>query len=115
MVFKTTLRGTAQRLKNTKRVPVACDCWFTSTGRTIPKLFCYEDEYGVRHTVDEIQVIKSERRKVSGSSIMVYDCEVMLHEHQCPMQLYYCLTEGTWGEPNCFPRVRKQRFVRRRK
>ena len=96
MVFKTALRTTAQRLKNSRRVQVACECWFTSTGRTIPKLFCYEDEYGVRHTMDKIQVIKSEKRSVSGNSIMVFDCEVMIHDHQSPMQLYYYITEGTW-------------------
>ena len=39
---------------------VAADCWFTSTGKMIPRMIKYEDADGVRHLLKEIEVIKSD-------------------------------------------------------
>ena len=48
---------------------VAADCWFTSTGKMIPRMIKYEDADGVRHLLKEIEVIKSDIDKKWSSRL----------------------------------------------
>ena len=41
---------------------IACECWFTSKGRTIPKLIKLMDEEGSLHIVRDIQLLTAEEK-----------------------------------------------------
>ena len=41
---------------------IACECWFTSKGKTIPKIIKVMDEEGMLHTIREIQLLTSEEK-----------------------------------------------------
>ena len=42
---------------------IACECWFTSKGKTIPKIIKVMDEEGMLHTIREIQLLTSEEKE----------------------------------------------------
>ena len=95
MVFKMKIKETQQNIK-CRRVLVACGCWFTSSGRTIPKTIKYEDEDGMIHTIQNIHVLNSEKRRTAGISAMVYDCLMEIEGQEYPLQLYHFQEEGKW-------------------
>ncbi len=53
---------------------VAVMCWFTSSGKAIPKLIKYEDENGVRHTVNHIEIISYDKKFYAGIDALKYKC-----------------------------------------
>ncbi len=83
-----TIRGHYQK--------VAVGCWFTATGRSIPQKLKYEDEDGVRHVVDNIQVIKSDQKHYAGILAQRYDCSAIIHGINREFTLLYHPGENTW-------------------
>lgn len=75
---------------------VAVGCWFTSTGRGIPKLVKYEDEAGFRHTLDHIQVIRTEQKYYGGILSRKYVCSAVVGERKQDFILLYYPVENTW-------------------
>ena len=42
------------------QTPIACGVWFTSTGRTIPKMIRFSDEEGIVHTLTLFHIVWEE-------------------------------------------------------
>lgn len=75
---------------------VAVGCWFTSTGRAIPQKLKYEDEDGVRHVVNNIHVLKQDKKHYAGILIQRYDCCAVIHGIEREFSLLYHPGENTW-------------------
>ena len=75
---------------------VAVGCWFTSTGRSIPQKLMYEDEEGVRHVLDHIQVMKTDQKYYAGILAQKYDCSAIIHGMNREFTLLYHPGENTW-------------------
>ena len=75
---------------------VAVGCWFTAKGRAIPQMLKYEDEEGMRHTVEHIQVRKTEQKHFAGILMQRYDCCAVVNGVNREFLLLYHLGENTW-------------------
>ena len=76
---------------------VAVGCWFTSTGKAIPKMLKYEDEEGMRHLVNDIQVLKTEQKYYAGILSHKYVCQTMSGGLNQEFVLLYYPGENTWS------------------
>lgn len=79
-----------------KYLKVAVGCWFTAAGKAIPKLVKYEDEDGLRHLMNEIQVLKSEQKYYAGILSRKYVCSAVVDERRQEFILLYHPVENTW-------------------
>lgn len=61
---------------------VACGCWFTRTGKTIPKLIRAMDGQGQMHTIQVLEVLSSEIKRYSGIETVEHICRIAV----CPPQ-----------------------------
>ena len=75
---------------------VAVGCWFTSKGRAIPQMLKYEDEDGLRHTIEHIQLLKAEKKHYAGILMQRYDCSAMINGVNRNFLLLYHPGENTW-------------------
>lgn len=75
---------------------VAVGCWFTSKGRVFLKMLKYEDEEGFRHTIENIQVLKSEKKHYAGILMQRYDCSTEINGVQREFTLLYHPDMNTW-------------------
>ena len=67
---------------------VACECWFTSTGRMIPLMLKIEDEDGKIHS--------QEKRMYAGIPSIEYDCTLFAWNREIRAWLIYYQTENRW-------------------
>lgn len=70
--------------------------WFTSQGRTFPKVLRYEDEAGELHTIDSIQVLSRDRKNYAGIIAQKYDCRAEIQGRMIDFVLLYHPRENTW-------------------
>lgn len=75
---------------------VACECWFTSTGKMIPLMLKIEDEDGQIRTIRQIRVHSQEKRMYAGVLSVEYDCTLLLENREIRAWLIYYQTEGRW-------------------
>lgn len=75
---------------------VAVGCWFTAKGRAIPQMLKYEDEEGFRHTIENIQVLKSEKKHYAGILMQRYACRTEINGIQQEFTLLYHPDMNTW-------------------
>ena len=57
---------------------IACGVWFTSTGRTIPQMFKYQDGEGLIHSITHIQVQKQSEKYYCGIPIQEFCCSTIV-------------------------------------
>ena len=77
-------------------VKVAVGCWFTSTGKAIPKMLKYEDEEGMRHLMNDIQVLKTEQKYYAGILSQKYVCSAVVDDQEQNFILLYHPGDSTW-------------------
>ena len=82
------IRGTQKR--------IACECWFTNTGRMIPLMLKIEDEDGQIQTICRIQVHSQEKRRYAGVPSIEYDCTLFAWNREIRVWLIYYQTENRW-------------------
>lgn len=82
------IRGTQKK--------VACECWFTSTGRIIPLMLKMEDGDGEIRTIREIKVHSQEKKMYAGVPSMEYDCSLFAWNREIRGWLIYYPTENRW-------------------
>ncbi len=82
------VRGTQQK--------IACECWFTSTGRTMPLMLKIEDENGEIRTIRDIQVHSQEKKRYAGIPSIEYDCTLAVGGRSIRAWLIYYLAESRW-------------------
>lgn len=75
---------------------VAVGCWFTSTGKAIPKMIKYEDKDGVRHLLCDIHILKSEQRFYAGILSRRYQCSAVIDGMMKNFDLIYHPADNTW-------------------
>ena len=75
---------------------VAVDCWFTSTGRAIPRMVKYEDQDGCLQVLRDIQVIKQDQKNYAGIYCQRFDCRTQLEGRQYDFILLFHANEHTW-------------------
>ncbi|MDR2888711.1 MAG: hypothetical protein LBV33_02600 [Lachnospiraceae bacterium] len=80
-----------------EQMEVACDCWFTQTGRTIPKLIRFHDGQEVIHTIDRIKVNTCEEKNHTGIATMEYDCTVIFKETEHLVKLIFFKQTCRWA------------------
>ena len=75
---------------------IACGVWFTSTGEIIPKMFKYQDEEGLIHTIRKIHVMTQKKKYYCGIPIQEYRCSTVLGNREYLYRLYYYLETSRW-------------------
>ena len=75
---------------------VAADCWFTSTGKMIPRMIKYEDTEGARHLLKDIEVLKSDKKHYAGILMYRYDCRAVVNNRMQNFILCYHPDNNTW-------------------
>ena len=75
---------------------VACECWFTSTGRVMPLMLKIQDEEGEIQTIREITVHSQEKKRYAGVPSIEYDCTLVIHGEKLRARLIYYQSENRW-------------------
>ena len=79
-----------------KQREIACDCWFTSKGKIIPRMIKFEDEEGILQTLQPIVVHVTEEKRFCGISTRVYQCSAVHEQTVYYFQLIYRKEECRW-------------------
>lgn len=81
-------------------IPAACEIWFTSTGRVLPKLIKFADEAGSIHTLSNFQVYHFERHRYCGIPSSIYYCKTVLLKKSVSFRLFFypetCIWKLLW-------------------
>ena len=75
---------------------VAVGCWFTASGRSIPKIVKYEETDGSLRTLNDIHIIKSEQKYYSGVLSRKYVCRSIVDRIETEFILLYHPESGIW-------------------
>lgn len=85
-----------KRKNNKKQKPIACDCWFTSTGKTMPRKIKFEDEEGVIQTIENIEIRYTEKCSYSGIISFEYLCSIPVQGFRIEVKLLYYPERSQW-------------------
>lgn len=75
---------------------IACDCWFTSKGKTMPRIIKVMDEEGMVHTIDEIEVLYSEEKTYAGIETVEHLCRISFCNRCEIVKLIYTKENCRW-------------------
>ena len=75
---------------------VACECWFTSTGKIIPLMLKIKEEDGEMVVVNKIEVHYQEQKKYAGIPSIEFDCTLTVLEKAIRAKLIYYQTQSRW-------------------
>lgn len=78
------------------QIEVACECWFTSTGKMIPLMLKVQDADGELHIIKKIEVHSSDKKKYAGIPSVEFDCTIMMLEKSFRAKLIFYQTESRW-------------------
>ena len=90
-----TKEADAGVVRGTQR-EIACECWFTSTGKMIPLMIKVRDEDGEMLVIKKIEVHYQEKKKYAGIPSVEFDCTLTILEQAIHAKLIYYQTEGRW-------------------
>lgn len=90
-----TQKTEAGSVKGSQR-EIACECWFTSTGKIIPLMLKIQDEDGEIRMIKQITVHSQEAKNFAGIPSIEFDCTLTILEHEIPARLIYYQTESRW-------------------
>lgn len=94
--IETELVKEYEKTKPTRQMPVACDCWFTSNGKTIPRKMKFEDEDGLIQSIDTIEILCCEKRNYSGIPSYEYQCMVPVQGLRIEVKLIFYPETCKW-------------------
>jgi len=75
---------------------VACECWFTSRGKTIPRRIRIMDEDGVQHLISEIRLLATEEKTYAGIRTVEHLCRIGLGGRQTLVKLVFTKESCRW-------------------
>ena len=75
---------------------VACECWFTSKGRIIPRMLKVQEADGEMLLINKIQVHSQEHKKYAGIPSIEFDCTLTVLDREMKVKLIYYQTESRW-------------------
>lgn len=78
------------------REPIACDCWFTSKGTTIPRYLKYQDKESCIHTISDIEIIDCEDQFFAGKPLRVYNCRTIVNNQEYRFKLFFYVEKFKW-------------------
>lgn len=76
---------------------IACECWFTSQGRSIPKLIKIMDENGTLYTIRDIELITAENKNYSGIQTVEHLCRINIGGREAIVKLIYTKKNCRWS------------------
>lgn len=79
------------------RQEIACKCWYTASGRSIPLMFQVKDEDGALQTIRNIRVISSEKKRYAGVPSIEYNCMIEWNGARKQVKLVFFIEENRWG------------------
>ena len=74
---------------------VAVGCWFTSNGKTIPKIIKYEDDNCTVHTLSDIRLVDAMYKEGLKSS-QCYECIALIDGMKCKFKLLFHPGDNVW-------------------
>lgn len=92
----TNTQPTEAGIFKSRQIPVACECWFDSHGKIVPRLFKYKDASDEIVTVRNITISSIERKNFVGVPSVEYNCEIEVNDSLINVRLYYFMTECRW-------------------
>lgn len=75
---------------------IACDCWFTSRGRSFPRIIKVMDEQGIIHTISDIEILFSEEKMYSGIATVEHLCRINFGASKETVKLIYNKETCKW-------------------
>lgn len=94
-VYTNADRADAGTVRGTQR-EIACECWFTSSGKLIPRMLKVKDEDGEIRVIRQIQVHSQEQKMYAGIPSIEFDCTLLVLEQAIRARLIYYQTENRW-------------------
>lgn len=79
-----------------RQMDVACECWFTSRGDTIPLAIKFPDEHGEYVMIKDVQVDCAEKKYYCGVPAVEYQCRIPLNGRIMSARLIFYLEECRW-------------------
>ena len=76
---------------------IACDCWFTSKGKSIPQWIKVMDEQGMVHTIKEIEVLTTEEKAYSGIETVEHLCRICVCGRKLLVKLIFTKENCRWA------------------
>lgn len=76
---------------------IACDCWFTSQGKSLPRAIKVMDAQGHIHSISDIDIIYSEEKKYSGIDTIEHLCRIKLNGSKELVKLIYTKESCKWS------------------
>ena len=93
---RTNQKSTGRSFVRGIQKKVACESWFTSTGKAMPLMVKVEDENGEIRTIREIMVHSYEKKMYAGVPSIEYDCTLTVENRRIRVWLIYYPTENQW-------------------
>ena len=75
---------------------IACDCWFTSKGRSFPRIIKVMDAQGMIHTISEIEILFTEEKYYSGIATVEHVCRINFGAVKEMVKLIYNKESCKW-------------------
>lgn len=79
-----------------RQIPIACGVWFTSTGRTIPKMIKFLDTEGSEHILQNIHIQSTEHKFYCGIPSIEYRCDAIVGTRRQEFHLLFYIEEQQW-------------------
>lgn len=89
-------KKSAGELKGIQR-EIACDCWFTSQGRTMPRIIKVMDNAGFIYTIKDIEILYSEEKTYSGIPTIEHFCKIRFNGMERYVKLIYTKENCKWA------------------
>lgn len=94
--IETNSPDTNAGLVRGKQEQIACECWFTSTGRLTPLMLKVKDENGEIQIIREITVHSQEKKVYAGIPSIEFDCTLNFENKSLRVWIIYYQTENRW-------------------
>ncbi|MDE6875825.1 MAG: hypothetical protein K2P87_15445 [Lachnospiraceae bacterium] len=88
-------RSDAGSLRGTQR-EVACECWFTSSGKLMPLMIKVKDEEGQIQAIRPVIVHSQERKRYAGILSVEFDCTLTIFGRAVRCWLIYYPDKNRW-------------------
>ena len=76
---------------------IACECWFTSSGKVTPLMLKLRDEDGEIRTIRQIIIHSSEEKNYAGIPSEEFDCTLIVLGKKIDVKLVFFMNEKKWN------------------
>lgn len=75
---------------------IGCECWFTSKGKSIPKIIKVMDDEGMLHTIKDVQLLTVEEKNYSGIQTVEHLCRIHIGGRMETVKLVFTKESCKW-------------------